>query len=103
MIENQQSDLIPMLIMVNHFLQDRFVIPDGPVYVTQILKCANKSWKQYKYSLKKDYYKPEEKTETQMTTEAVPQHGISSKEWIKLVRFWYSDEGQVSTMFLIEV
>ncbi|KNA08412.1 hypothetical protein SOVF_162860, partial [Spinacia oleracea] len=75
-------------------IEDRFVIPDGLVYITQILKCANKSWKQYKYSLKKDYYKPEEKTETQITTEAVPQHGIICKEWIKLVRYWYSDEGK---------
>ncbi|XP_056686544.1 uncharacterized protein [Spinacia oleracea] len=29
-----------------------------------------------------------------MVSEAVPRHGISGKEWVKLVRCWYSDKGK---------
>ncbi|KNA10525.1 hypothetical protein SOVF_143670, partial [Spinacia oleracea] len=72
---------------------DRFVIPDHPEYNKQILKRANKSWRQYKHSLKVTYYKPDEKTLAKMC-DAVPRHGISSAQWRKLVKYWASDEGQ---------
>ncbi|KNA07318.1 hypothetical protein SOVF_173020, partial [Spinacia oleracea] len=76
-------------------IRDRFVIPDHPEYNKQILKRANKSWRQYKHSLKVTYYKPDEKTLAEMC-DVVPRHGISSAQWRKLVKYWASDEGQIS-------
>ncbi|KAL2943064.1 tRNA-splicing ligase RtcB [Bienertia sinuspersici] len=62
---------------------DRFVIPNGTEYDKQALKRANKAWRQYRFSLKKEYYKPKEKTLDEMYNQ-VPPSGISSNNWIKL-------------------
>ncbi|KAL2931428.1 50S ribosomal protein L13 [Bienertia sinuspersici] len=43
-------------------IRDLFVIPDSAEYDKQALKRANKAWRQYRFSLKKEYYKPKEKT-----------------------------------------
>ncbi|XP_056688608.1 uncharacterized protein [Spinacia oleracea] len=74
-------------------IRERFVIPAHPEYNKQILKRANKSWRQYKHSLKVRYYKPDEKTLAEMC-DIVPRHGITSTQWRKLVKYWASDEGQ---------
>ncbi|KAL2892632.1 DNA-directed RNA polymerase subunit beta [Bienertia sinuspersici] len=74
-------------------IRDRFVIPDGAEYDKQALKRANKAWRQYRFSLKKEYYKPKEKTLDEMCSQ-VPPSGISSNNWIKLVKYWYSDKGK---------
>ena len=79
------------------FSKERFVIPAHPEYNKQILKRANKSLRQYKHSLKVRYYKPNEKTLAEMC-DIVPRHGITSTQLRKLVKYWASDEGQVSTM-----
>ncbi|KAL2926171.1 Enolase [Bienertia sinuspersici] len=74
-------------------IRDRFVIPDGAEYDKQALKRANKAWRQYRFSLKKEYYKPNEKTLDEMCNQ-VPPSGISSNNWIKLVKYWHSDKGK---------
>ncbi|KAL2898048.1 DNA-directed RNA polymerase subunit beta [Bienertia sinuspersici] len=74
-------------------IRDRFVIPDGAEYDKQALKRANKAWRQYRFSLKKEYYKPKEKTLDEMCSQ-VPPSGISSNNWIKLVKYWHSDKGK---------
>uniref|UniRef100_A0A803LJ03 Transposase n=1 Tax=Chenopodium quinoa TaxID=63459 RepID=A0A803LJ03_CHEQI len=70
----------------NHFkgkiitdIREHFVIPLGAEYDNQALKSANKCWRQYKYSLKQQYYKPEQKTLDQICNN-VP-HGITSSNW----------------------
>ncbi|XP_021727099.1 uncharacterized protein LOC110694228 isoform X2 [Chenopodium quinoa] len=72
-------------------MRDRFEIPIGELYNKAVLKCVNKSWRQYK--LKKDYYKPTEKTLEEMCS-ATPLHGISSQNWIKLLKYWDSEKGK---------
>ncbi|KAL2904735.1 Alpha-2-macroglobulin, partial [Bienertia sinuspersici] len=74
-------------------IRDRFVIPDGAEYDKQALKRANKAWRQYRFSLKKEYYKPKEKTLDEMCSQ-VPPSGISSNNWIKLVKYWHSEKGK---------
>ncbi|KAL2923397.1 Alpha-2-macroglobulin, partial [Bienertia sinuspersici] len=74
-------------------IRDRFVIPYGAEYDKQALKRANKAWRQYRFSLKKEYYKPKEKTLDEMCSQ-VPPSGISSNNWIKLVKYWHSEKGK---------
>ncbi|KAL2943496.1 hypothetical protein RDABS01_031844 [Bienertia sinuspersici] len=50
-------------------IRDRFVIPDGAEYDKQALKRANKAWRQYRFSLRKEYYKPNEKTLDEMCSQ----------------------------------
>ncbi|XP_021740076.1 uncharacterized protein LOC110706466 [Chenopodium quinoa] len=73
-------------------IRDRFVIPPGVEYDNQALKCANKCWRQFKYSLKLIHYKPLEKKLDDMCNN-VP-HGITSSNWVKLVKYWDSDYGK---------
>uniref|UniRef100_A0A803NCH8 Transposase n=1 Tax=Chenopodium quinoa TaxID=63459 RepID=A0A803NCH8_CHEQI len=73
-------------------IREHFVIPPGAEYDNQALKRANKCWMQYKYSLKQQYYKPEQKTLDQICNN-VP-HGITSSNWVKLVKYWDSDKGK---------
>ncbi|XP_021715340.1 uncharacterized protein LOC110683296 [Chenopodium quinoa] len=75
-----------------YLLKEHFVIPPGAEYDNQALKRANKCWRQYKYSLKRQYYKPEQKTLDQICNN-VP-HGITSSNWVKLVKYWDSDKGK---------
>ncbi|KAL2901724.1 Glutamyl-tRNA(Gln) amidotransferase subunit B mitochondrial [Bienertia sinuspersici] len=53
----------------NQLGKDRFVIPDGTENDKQALKRANKAWRQYRFSLKKEYYKPKEKTLDEMCSQ----------------------------------
>ncbi|XP_021736712.1 uncharacterized protein LOC110703247 isoform X1 [Chenopodium quinoa] len=73
-------------------IREHFVIPPGEEYDNQALKRANKCWRQYKYSLKLLYYKPKQKTLDQICND-VP-HGITSSNWVKLVKYWDSDRGK---------
>ncbi|KAL2905656.1 DNA-directed RNA polymerase subunit beta, partial [Bienertia sinuspersici] len=74
-------------------IRDRFVIPDSVGYDKKALMRANKAWRQYKFSLKKEYYKPKEKTLDEMCSQ-VPPSRISSNNWIKLVKYWHSEKGK---------
>uniref|UniRef100_A0A803LPR4 Uncharacterized protein n=1 Tax=Chenopodium quinoa TaxID=63459 RepID=A0A803LPR4_CHEQI len=74
-------------------MRDRFVIPIDELYNKAALKHVNKSWRQYKFNLKKDYYKPKEKTLEEMCS-TTPPHGISSQNWIKLLKYWDSEKGK---------
>ncbi|KAL2895031.1 Kinase-interacting protein 1 [Bienertia sinuspersici] len=51
--------------------------------IVKDIRRANKAWRQYRFSLKKEYYKPKEKTLDEMCSQ-VPPSGISSNNWIKL-------------------
>ncbi|XP_021719140.1 uncharacterized protein LOC110686853 [Chenopodium quinoa] len=73
-------------------IRDRFVIPPSVEYDNQALKRANKCWRQFKYSLKLIHYKPLEKKLDDMCNN-VP-HGITSSNWVKLVKYWDSDYGK---------
>ncbi|XP_021761037.1 uncharacterized protein LOC110725877 isoform X2 [Chenopodium quinoa] len=73
-------------------MRDHFVIPDGKEYDKQALQRANKAWRQYKFELKKPYFKPKEKTMGEMKTQ--PPAGISPLNWTVLVDYWYSDKAQ---------
>ncbi|XP_021747852.1 uncharacterized protein LOC110713707 [Chenopodium quinoa] len=73
-------------------IRDRFVIPPGVEYDNQALKRANKCWRQFKYSLKLIHYKPLEKKLDDICNN-VP-HGITSSNWVKLVKYWDSDYGK---------
>ncbi|KAL2899895.1 Valine--tRNA ligase, partial [Bienertia sinuspersici] len=64
-------------------IRDRFVIPDGAEYDKQALKRANKAWRQYKFSLKKEYNKPKEKTLDEMCSQE-DEHG----EKMSLLALW---------------
>ncbi|XP_021755723.1 uncharacterized protein LOC110720933 isoform X2 [Chenopodium quinoa] len=79
--------------MIINEMRDRFVIPIGELYNKAALKRVNKSWRQYKFNLKKDYYKPTEKTLEEMCS-ATPPHGISSQNWVKLLKYWDSEKGK---------
>ncbi|KAL2905645.1 Basic phospholipase A2 Cdr-13 [Bienertia sinuspersici] len=82
-------------------IRDRLVIPDGAVYDKQALKRANKAWRHYRFSLKKEYYKPKEKTLDEMCSR-VPPSGISSNNWIKLVKYWHSEKGKKDVNPMVE-
>ncbi|XP_021773437.1 uncharacterized protein LOC110737391 isoform X1 [Chenopodium quinoa] len=73
-------------------IRDRFVIPPGVEYDNQALKRSNKCWRQFKYSLKLIHYKPLEKKLDDMCNN-VP-HGITSSNWVKLVKYWDLDYGK---------
>ncbi|XP_021740694.1 uncharacterized protein LOC110706958 isoform X1 [Chenopodium quinoa] len=73
-------------------MRDHFVIPDGKEYDKQALQRANKAWTQYKFELKKLYFKPKEKTMGEMKTQ--PPARISPLNWTALVDYWYSDKAQ---------
>ncbi|XP_021725155.1 uncharacterized protein LOC110692465 [Chenopodium quinoa] len=64
----------------------------GELYDKASLMRVNKSWRQYKFKIKKDYYKPTEKSLEEMCS-GTPPHGISSQNWIKLLKYWDSEKG----------
>uniref|UniRef100_A0A803MHU4 Uncharacterized protein n=1 Tax=Chenopodium quinoa TaxID=63459 RepID=A0A803MHU4_CHEQI len=73
-------------------MRDHFVISDGKEYDKQALQRANKAWRQYKFELKKLYFKPKEKTMGEKKTQ--PPAGISPLNWTALLDYWYSDKAQ---------
>ncbi|KAL2930864.1 Lysine-specific demethylase 9 [Bienertia sinuspersici] len=78
--------------MINE-IRDRFVIPDGEIYINKILSRIAKVWRQYKSHLKSLYFKPQEKSQEEHYN-SIPC-GISRDNWRKLVKYWFSEKGQV--------
>ncbi|KAL2933404.1 hypothetical protein RDABS01_016523 [Bienertia sinuspersici] len=76
----------------HHIDEDRFVIPDGEIYINKILSRIAKAWRQYKSHLKSVYFKPQERSQEEHYN-ATPG-GISRDNWRKLVKFWFSEKGQ---------
>lgn len=68
------------------------MIPTGVIFNKAIWKRAHRSWKHYRYTLKRDYFDP--KLSKDRNYENVPD-GVSSQNWIALVDHWFSPEGQV--------
>ncbi|KAJ8424751.1 hypothetical protein Cgig2_003010 [Carnegiea gigantea] len=71
-------------------VQSKFVYPADKCFDKRILKHVAKHFKQYKQGLKKDYFKPEQKTKEDMY-ELVPK-GHSRDGWMRLVDYWCSKE-----------
>ncbi|KAL2931656.1 Protein translocase subunit SecA [Bienertia sinuspersici] len=84
-------DEVLLADMINE-IRDRFVIPDGEIYINKILSCIAKAWRQYKSHLKSVYFKPKERSQEEHYN-AMPG-GISRDNWRKLVKFWFSKKGQ---------
>lgn len=74
------------------------MIPNGAEYDNQALKRANKAWRQFRFSLKKQHYKPYVKSIEEMCNQE-PPHGISCNNWVKLVKYWDSEKAKVNTTF----
>ncbi|KAL2897404.1 Inhibitory regulator protein IRA2 [Bienertia sinuspersici] len=84
-------DKVHFADMINE-IRDRFVIPDGEIYINKILSRIAKAWRQYKSHLKSVYFKPQERSQEEHYN-AMPG-GISRDNWRKLVKFWFSEKGQ---------
>ncbi|KAJ8441793.1 hypothetical protein Cgig2_021483 [Carnegiea gigantea] len=69
---------------------EMFVYPADKCFDKRVLKHVAKYFKQYKHGLKKDYFKPEQKTKEAMY-ELVPK-GHSHDGWMRLVGYWCSKE-----------
>ena len=67
--------------------------PSDKSFDKRVLKHVAKHFKQYKHSLKRDYFKPEEKTKEDMY-DVVP-NGHSCDGWIRLVDYWCSNQHEV--------
>ncbi|KAL2933183.1 Ribosomal RNA-processing protein 8 [Bienertia sinuspersici] len=74
-------DEILLANMINE-IRDRFVIPDGEIYINKILSRIAKAWRQYKSHLKLVYFKPQERLQEEHYN-AMPG-GISRDNWRKL-------------------
>ncbi|KAJ8437414.1 hypothetical protein Cgig2_008767 [Carnegiea gigantea] len=68
----------------------KFIYPADKAFDKHVLKHVAKHFKQYKHSLKKDYFKPEEKTKENMY-DIVPK-GHSRDGWMRLVDYWCSTQ-----------
>ncbi|KAL2900773.1 Glutathione hydrolase 3 [Bienertia sinuspersici] len=73
-------------------MKDRFVIPDGEIYINRILSRIAKAWRQYKSQLKSVYFKPQERSQEEHYN-SMPG-GTSRDNWRKLVKFLFSEKGQ---------
>ena len=74
-------------------MQSKFIYPADKCFDKRVLKHVAKHFKQYKHGLKKDYFKPEQKTKEDMY-ELVPK-GHSRDGWMRLVDYWCSKEHKV--------
>ncbi|KAL2922994.1 Cytoplasmic dynein 1 heavy chain 1 [Bienertia sinuspersici] len=77
--------------MIN-VIRDRFVIPNGEIYINKILSRIAKVWRQYKSHLKSLYFKPQERSQEEHYN-TIPC-GISRDNWRKLVKYWFSKKGK---------
>ncbi|KAJ8442430.1 hypothetical protein Cgig2_018707 [Carnegiea gigantea] len=68
----------------------KFIYPVDKGFDKRVLKHVAKHFKQYKHGLKRDYFKPEEKTREDMY-EIVPK-GHSRDGWMRLVNYWCSKQ-----------
>ncbi|KAL2893667.1 Uridine 5'-monophosphate synthase [Bienertia sinuspersici] len=55
-------DEVLLADMINE-IRDRFVIPDGEIYINKILSRIAKVWRQYKSYLKSVYFKPQQRSQ----------------------------------------
>ncbi|KAL2944026.1 Peptide methionine sulfoxide reductase A4 chloroplastic [Bienertia sinuspersici] len=85
-------DEVLLADMIN-VIRDRFVIPDGEIYINKILSRIAKVWRQYKSHLKSLYFKPQERSQEEHYN-TIPC-GISRDNWRKLVKYWFSEKGQI--------
>ncbi|KAJ8422273.1 hypothetical protein Cgig2_014419 [Carnegiea gigantea] len=82
-----KADIIEMV-------RSKFMYPADKCFDKHVLKHVAKHFKQYKHGLKKDYFKPEQKTKEAMY-ELVPK-GHSRDGWMRLVDYWCSKEHEES-------
>ena len=80
--------------MASYFFKDNFVILDDTKYNDLALQRVDRVWRQYKYEIKKKYFKPNEKTIEAIKKEVTP--GVSKQDWVNLVNYWDSSKGKVS-------
>ncbi|KAL2921439.1 Protein HIRA [Bienertia sinuspersici] len=83
-------DEVLLAVMIN-VIRDRFVIPDGEIYINKILSRIAKVWRQYKSHLKSLYFKPQERSQEEHYN-TIPR-GISRDNWRKSVKYWLSEKG----------
>ncbi|KAJ8429638.1 hypothetical protein Cgig2_024997 [Carnegiea gigantea] len=76
-------------------VQSKFMYPADKSFDKCVLKYVAKHFKHYEYGLKRDYFKPEEKTREDMY-EIVPK-GHSHDGWMRLVDYWCSKQHEVET------
>ena len=74
-------------------IQSKFVYPSDKSFDKRVLIHVAKHFKQYKHSLKRDHFKPKEKTKEEMY-DVVP-NGHSHDGWIRLVDYWCSNQHEV--------
>ncbi|XP_021743224.1 uncharacterized protein LOC110709321 [Chenopodium quinoa] len=53
---------------------------------------VDKVWRNYKHDLKKRYFKPDEKSITEIVDN--PPNGVSKSNWVNLVNYWNSERGK---------
>ncbi|KAL2934574.1 putative pectinesterase/pectinesterase inhibitor 12 [Bienertia sinuspersici] len=84
-------DEVLLADMIN-VIRDRFVKPDGEIYINKILSRIAKVWRQYKSHLKSLYFKPQERSQEEHYN-TIPC-GISRDNWRKLAKYWFSEKWQ---------
>ncbi|XP_021756660.1 uncharacterized protein LOC110721778 isoform X2 [Chenopodium quinoa] len=77
---------------ISKAIRDRFVIPDEEKYYTQALQRVDKVWRNYKHDHKKRYFKPDEKSITEIVDN--PPNGVSKSNWVNLVNYWNLERGK---------
>ncbi|XP_056695543.1 uncharacterized protein [Spinacia oleracea] len=66
--------------------ENHFVIPEGKIVNDALLMRIDKPWKQHRYTLKKDYFDPVNRTREQ--NYAKQPDGVSDRSWTDLVDYW---------------
>ncbi|KAL2903655.1 Autonomous transposable element EN-1 mosaic protein [Bienertia sinuspersici] len=74
-------------------MKKHFVIPDGKLFEKAILKRISKYWKNYRYFLRENYFKPITLTDDH-NYDNLPD-GVSKQNWTNLVDYWYLPEFQI--------
>lgn len=74
-------------------LKNHFVIPEGKIVNDALLMRIDKPWKQHRYTLKKDYFDPVNRTREQ--NYAKQPDGVSDRSWTDLVDYWLLPKTQV--------
>ncbi|KAJ8422324.1 hypothetical protein Cgig2_011616 [Carnegiea gigantea] len=79
------GSILPRDVM-NYKKESKFIYPIDKAFDKRVLKHVAKHFTQYRYGLKKDYFKPEEKMKEDMY-DIVPK-GHSRDGWMRLVDYW---------------
>ncbi|KAL2893857.1 CDP-diacylglycerol pyrophosphatase [Bienertia sinuspersici] len=75
-----QIDEVLLANMINE-ISDRFVVPNGEIYINKILSRIAKAFRHYKSHLKSVYFRPQERSQEE-------------NYWRKLVKHWFFGKGQ---------